>query len=183
MLVEIDQMTEGQVKAFVAGPLTRATGAPCRFEMVFENEQYVAYIFIGDDDRVGCCGRAIPGFQTQEARDDAATLAVNEAISDTGFPAVWAVYLPDTDFTPNARPEFKSGACWCGDCTWYTEDIYMEFPVGGGWYRSWPCGSMPEGTYCSDCGSLLGPGGWALLAGRDPKDVQWPEGCGKEDET
>jgi len=72
-------------------------------------------------------------------------------------------------------PKFKRGECGCGDCTWITEDIDTEFPVGGGWYRSWPCGSMPEGTYCSGCGSLLGPEGWAMLAGRDPKAVQWPE--------
>lgn len=56
-----------------------------------------------------------------------------------------------------------------------TDDIDTQFPIEGGWFLNWPCGWLPEGAYCSECGSLLGPGGWALLAGRDPKEVQWPE--------
>jgi len=77
-------------------------------------------------------------------------------------------------------PEFKRGACGCGRCTWHTGGLQGDVHVSGIWLMqdhfiaryNYP---VAEGTYCSECGSLLGPDGWALLAGRDPKDVQWPE--------
>jgi len=67
-------------------------------------------------------------------------------------------------------PKFKRGACGCGRCTWCTNIMGV-----GTWRDYKPPDPVPEGTYCSGCGSLLGPEGWAMLAGRDPKEVQWPE--------
>jgi hypothetical protein len=94
VLVEIEKMTEEQVKAFVAGPLTRETGVPCRFEMEIEYGRCVAYIFIGEDDMVGWSRRGNPpGDQSQQARDTAAARTVSDVVDDTGFAAVWAVYL------------------------------------------------------------------------------------------
>lgn len=72
-------------------------------------------------------------------------------------------------------PKFKRGACGCGRMTWHTEDIMGDAEVPGEWFYSWPIDPVPEGTYCSECGSLLGPEGWALLAASDPKAVQWPK--------
>jgi hypothetical protein len=93
MLVEIDRLTEAQVRAFVKGPLTQHTGVPCRCRMEIHNGQCVAYIFVGEEDEVGCSGYGRPGDQSQEARDAAAMLAACEVIEDTDFPAVWAVYI------------------------------------------------------------------------------------------
>jgi hypothetical protein len=64
------------------------------------------------------------------------------------------------------EPVFKRGACECGHCVWSAQ---------WHWGISGTCDGMGYGGYCEECGSLLGPGGWAMLAGRDPKEVQWPE--------
>lgn len=71
-------------------------------------------------------------------------------------------------------PEFKRYECECGYVRFLEIDESGPEWYFGGDHSRWPA---PVGRrwYCPSCGSLLGPGGWALLAGRDPKEVQWPE--------
>lgn len=67
------------------------------------------------------------------------------------------------------EPVFKRGECGCGRCFWDAKRVE--------WYLR-TCDGVAGDTYCHKCGSLLGPDGWAMLAGQDPKDVQWPEEVG-----
>jgi hypothetical protein len=102
--------------------------------------------------------------------------ALLDTLQHFGLPTDEVEVPSPTAFEATARlgttePEFKRGACGCGRCRpWHTES---PEPL------RWGYGSCmiptAEGTYCPECGSLLGPGGWALLAGRDPKSVKWPE--------
>jgi hypothetical protein len=172
-LVAIRDLTEAQARAWVEGPFAAECGRECALKVWVEDNSCFAAVYVDGEPGEFFCGP--DGDLSQAIRDDVARRAVADLIWDCdagpGGSYVYAALVPGDE----PEPVFKRGECGCGDCTWSTEDIDTDFPVGGGWYRSWPCGSMPEGTYCSDCGSLLGPDGWAMLAGRDPKEVKWPE--------
>ncbi|MEN6546038.1 MAG: hypothetical protein ABFE07_08365 [Armatimonadia bacterium] len=173
-LVAIHKLTEEQATALVEGPFSEEMREKCELQMLWSEDlaAWVACIWASR----GRIGVGVVGDSDPACRVYAIRKAVAEAASSSGM-VTEAVYVPDVSGAPDPEdiPEFKRGACECGRYTWHTEDIDTEFPIPGEWYRSWPCDPMPEGTYCSECGSLLGPGGWALLAGRDPKDVQWPK--------
>lgn len=166
-LVEIRDLTEAQAQAWVAGPLTEDVGRECKLEVWAKRDCIMAAVFIGRDHFTSDSGPT--GDFSQSARDAAAMGAVKSA--------VWARHmLRDAILVPGeeSEPEFKRGACACG----YVRFLEID-ESGPEWYFGgdrfpWP---TPVGRcwYCPSCGSLLGPNGWAMLVGRDPKAVQWPE--------
>jgi hypothetical protein len=99
-LVEVDKLTEEQVRAWVEGPLSEWAKAKCRLEIAYDDneDRLMAEVYFGDRPETEGWG---PLHDTgQAARDDAARDAIYEILGDEQDLSIRAIHVPGPSPSP-----------------------------------------------------------------------------------
>jgi len=99
-LVEVDKLTEDQVRALVEGPLSEITGQKCRLEIAHSNfyDRLRAAVYAGDPPDLEGWG---PRHETgQTARDAAARSALYGVLPNLAYLRVDAMRVPGPSPSP-----------------------------------------------------------------------------------